>query len=73
MQKAQNRASHEEQKSKTKQQILDKKAYLDSLNQAQIQKEKTKELIKQQLIQKGYSAVEAQQMAAKLSADQESQ
>lgn len=73
IQKAQNRAILEEQKSKIKQQILDKKAYLDSLNQAKVQKEKTKELIKQQLIQKGYSAAEAQQMAAKLSADQEAQ
>lgn len=66
-QKAINRAAIEERKSKIKQQILDKKAYLDTLTKAKGQNAITKELITQQLIQKGYNAAEATAMAQKLS------
>lgn len=71
MQKAINRAAIEERKVKIKQQILDKKAYLDTLNKAKGQDAITKKLITQQLIQKGYNAAEAKAMAQKLSMDQQ--
>ena len=71
MQKAINRAAIEERKVKIKQQILDKKAYLDTLNKAKGQDAITKKLITQQLIQKRYTAAVAISMAQKLSIDQQ--
>lgn len=71
MQKAINRAAIEEQKIKIKQQIYDKKAYIETLNKAKGHKKITQELIKQQLIQKGYDATTAKAMAQKLSMDEQ--